>query len=306
MSADTIEASEQDSSPRELIDIVHGTVAYRITFADHDLADGTNVYTATPGARGEIGVVGVGNTQKEMTLTLPIDHALARRYLAQGNPPKLITVTVRRKYYPSGDIEQQWVGEITSMGCSDDGTQAVFRVVARAGKALLRVIPNVTAGRTCPHPLYGAMCKISRTGSNPDAIPYRFTTTVMFVSGREVRVDLTNVPAANVNRASWLRAGEFTHSASGEIMTILEQEDLTPGFSTVAKLTLESNVYGMAVGDTVVLQAGCSKEIAMCHSKFGNRQRFGGFNRLPKRQNIHMPQNNGPAVDWLDFNDGEF
>lgn len=292
MTVATIEASEQDSQPRELIDIVHGTVTYRLTFAVRDVADGGNVYKVTTGSRGELGPSGVGAAEKELTLTLPIDHALPRRYLASGIPPKKITVTIRRKYFPSGDVEQIFTGEITSMGCNDDGTRAIFRVLARAGKTLLRVIPNVTGGRTCPHPLYGTMCKVARGGTNPDGIVYQTSATVLGINGREVRVDLSNVTAGNTNRANWAENGELTHTATGETMTVTDQKDQSSS-STVTVLTLEAAIYGLQVGDAVVIQAGCDKSMTMCNGKFGNRQNFGGFNKLPTKQNIHVPQNVG-------------
>jgi uncharacterized phage protein (TIGR02218 family) len=179
------------------------------------------------------------------------------------------------------------------MSVNDEGTEAVFRVVARAGKALLRVIPTITVGRTCPHALYDSMCRIGRSGTNPSGVPYQCTTTVMYVNGRDVRVDLSNVPANNANRATWAKWGELTHANSGEVMTIQDQTDPSPGFSTVTDLRLEAIVYGMKIGDTVTIQAGCARDIATCHSKFGNRQNFGGFNKLPRKQNIHIPQNVG-------------
>jgi hypothetical protein len=293
MTVESIEASEQDCAPREIIEITHGTTTYRIATGTRDIVYGGQIYTAVAAARGEIGPVGAGTADKETTLILPVDHALVKRYLAQGTPPKLITVTMRRIYVPSGDSEQIWTGEITSMAVDDDCTEAIFRVVARAGKALLRIIPNVTAGRTCPHVLYGSMCRVSRTGSSPSGAPYQSTTTVMYVNGREVRIDLSAVSANDPNRASWAKGGELTHLASGETMTIQEQTDLSPGFSTVTDLRLEAIIYGMKVGDSVIVQAGCARDISACHTKFGNRHNFGGFNKLPTKQNIHVPHNVG-------------
>lgn len=288
---DELEASEQDCSPRELIEIAHGTTTHYLTTGTRDISYGGHLYKATAAARGETGPVGAGTAQKSTTLTLPIDHAYSKRWLANGSPPKLTTVVMRR-YYTSDLVEQFWEGEITSMACNDDNTEAVFNVAARAGRALLRVIPNVTVGRTCPHPLYGTMCRLSRSGSNPDSIPFACTTTVLYVNGRDVRVDLSNVPADDDNREDWLQGGEFKHTASGEVMTILKQADVSPGISTVTLLTLDAVVYGMKVGDSVTLQAGCDRTIATCDAKFGNRANFGGFNKLPTK-NIFNPTNTG-------------
>jgi hypothetical protein len=277
-----IESSEQDSEPRELLDIAHGTVLHRITFGTRDVNEGLNVYTAVAGARGEIGVIGSGNAQRELTLTLPINHAFVRRYLQQGVPPGKITVTLRRKYVPSGEIELLWRGEITSMSADDDGTEASFRVPARTGEALLRVIPAVTCGRGCPHILYDRNCGIDRNGYNPAGFSYKCSTSVIYVSGRDVRVDLSNVPVNSPHRAEWAVNGEIAHVASGERMTIRDQTDITPGISSVTTLSMQLPIVGMKVGDTVEVYAGCQWDPNTCNEKFDNIDHHGGYPYSPK------------------------
>ncbi|RPH65006.1 MAG: hypothetical protein EHM89_00255 [Acidobacteria bacterium] len=270
------EASAEDSEPREFCDITYGDVEHRIAFGIRDLQVDSVLYTATPAARGEVGVNASGDT-RELVLTLPIDHALPTRYTQQGIPPKKITVTLWRKQVVSGEIERLWVGDITSMACDDKGTEATFRVPSRAGEMLLRVIPNVTVGRNCPHILYDTMCRIERAGSNPDAIPYMLTTTVLHVSGRDIRVELSNVPAADANRAEWAVNGEVVHVATGERMTIRTQTDLNPGVSMVCDLSMQMQIVGLVVGDDVEIYAGCMYDVETCRDKFDNRLNFGGF-----------------------------
>lgn len=279
-----IESSEQDNAPRELVTISHGggVTVHRLTFVDHDVAHESQVYKATPGGRSEIGVSQVGS-DRECTITLPINHAFVRRYLAGGVPPGKITLTIRRKYYPSDDIETIFTGEIESMSVDDDNTEATFRCESRLGRAQLRVIPNVTCGRDCPHMLYDTMCAISRTGTNPDGHAYKLTTTVLHVAGRDVRVDLTNVPAAYVHRATWCINGELFHVASGERMIIADQADLNPGVSTVTLLTMQSAIHGLKIGDSVEVYAGCLFDYDTCDQKFDNARRFGGFPYLPNK-----------------------
>lgn len=286
-----IESSEQDSSPREIVDIVHGTTTHRITFATKDIAHGSTLYLATPGARGEIGQSASGNT-KELHLTLPIDHALVRRYLQAGNPPQVITVTLRRKYLGSSEIETLWVGRIRSMAIDDSCRHGVFVVSSTMSKHLLRVLPNVAVSRTCPHALYDTMCGISRNDSNPDGNDYKLVTTVNSVNGRSVRLDMSNVPAADANRATWAIRGELKHVASGEWALIMDQADLVPGSSTFTDLTLRAPIPGMKIGDVIEVYAGCARDIATCVDKFDNRERFGGLPQLPDR-NPYTPEGVG-------------
>jgi hypothetical protein len=295
MSVDSIEASEQDSSPRELIDIVYGATSIYITTATRDIAYGGNVYRATAAARGEIGPDSSGNG-KEMALTLPIDHAFVRRYLRSGVPPQTITVTLRR-YYSASDVEIRWIGEITSMSVDNDNTEASFRVESAMSKHMLRVIPNVTVGKSCPHMLYDAMCGIDEGDSNPDGFAYKLTTTVLYVDGREVRVDLSHVTAGHALREDWCVNGKLVHVATGEAMPIGAQDDLSPGVSTVTTLTMQLPIPELKIGDSVEVYAGCqsfagSYSIATCNEKFANKLRFGGQPQLPTK-NPFVPSSYG-------------
>lgn len=280
-----IESSEQDNHSRELFEIVHGTTAYRITTADVDVMYGGNLYISTTARRGEIEPPGVGLGDRDLEITLPVDHALVRRYLQMLSPPKRVSVTLRR-LYETGDVETLWEGDIAGLAVDDSNTEATFRVPSRAASALLRVIPGVTASRTCPHTLYGKMCGISRNALGPTGLAHQITTSPLSIDGREVRVDLLDVGRLG----TWAVLGELEHVASGEIMTVIDQTDLNPPFSSVTKLTLQLPMPPLKIGDQVKVSAGCNRAIETCARRFGNRVHFGGFNRLPRR-NIHAPQN---------------
>lgn len=273
-----IESSEQDCSPRELFEIVHGTTTYRFTSATRDISYGGYLYTAIPTARSESGVTQSGNT-KEMTVILPVDHAFARRYFA--SPPSVVQLTIRRQLAPSGDTETLFEGDIESVSVDDNGTEATFRCEAKLGRGLLRVIPTVTAERECVHMVYDTMCKIDREGTNPDGKPYKLTTTVLYVNGRDVRIDLSSIPADYTYRPDWLVNGELLHVASGERMAIADQKDANPGISTVTVISMQATLYGLKVGDTVDVFAGCFWNTTICRGRFGNMLNYGGLPQLP-------------------------
>jgi uncharacterized phage protein (TIGR02218 family) len=288
---DDYEASHESSSPRELITITHGTTTHRITTATRDILHANQRYVATAGARGEIGPSASGNG-KEMTLTMPIDHAFVRRYLKQASPPRSITVTLRRKYMPTGEIDTRWIGEISDVAVDDGGTEATFRVPSVMSRHMMRIVPTAVVSRTCQHTLYDSRCGINRNGQNPDAIPYLQTATAMYVNGREVRIDLSNVPVGNAERETWCANGEVRRVADQEVMTAREQDDLSPGFSTVTKLTMQAPLVDLRVGDSVQVYAGCNRTIEQCQSRFGNRQNFGGLPELPTK-NPFTPEGTG-------------
>jgi hypothetical protein len=271
VTVDTIEASNQSSSPRELIAITHGATTYRIATGTRDVMYDNQIYTATAAARGEIGVPPVDDANVECEITLPIDHAFVRRYLKQLMPPLSIACTIRRLYYPGGETEQIWSGPITSMSCDDDDTLATFRSPSFASEAAVRKLPTISVGRTCPHILYGAGCNVDRNN-----VLFKVTTTVISVNGRDVHVDIGSLSADH-----WSDGGEIVHVATGDRMTIREQLYINNPPSSVVTLSLQDRMPDLKIGDSVEVYAGCDHIITTCHGKFDNRENFGGYPQLP-------------------------
>lgn len=277
--------SVQDSEPRELftISVNDGVTVYRHTSATRDIIYGGNRYTSIAMERGEVAITMPGD-EKELILTLPIDHAFVRRWTAQAVPPRKVELTVYQQ--DGGETEQIWNGPITSMNA--DKSVAKFRVVSRAGEWMLRLLPKTTAGRECSNVLYDAACAVSRTGSF-GGLAFKVTTTVIYVNGRDVRVDL----GSTSRNGTWAEGGELLHTATGDRMTIALQTDLSPGVSAVADLRMQMPIYGLKVGDSVDVYAGCDHSIAVCRTKFDNKPNFRGFPSMPS-QNPFTPAGYGP------------
>lgn len=279
MSIESIEASEQDSQPRELIYIVHGATSYRLTSAVRDVTYDGDLYEAAAVSRGELGAPLVGSAgDSECIITLPIDHPLVRRYLQMLVPPLRVAVTVSR-LYPDDSIETVWSGDITSMSVDDENTMASFRVASGGAEAVEQLLPTISVSRTCPYILYGAGCNVSRSAS-VDGLAHSVSTTVIAVNGRDVRVDLQDTDRGD----DWAALGELvvtSGTASGERMSIREQNDPNPGISSVAVLSLQLPIPGLKVGDAVTVYAGCDHSIGTCRVKFDNKQSFGGLPAMP-------------------------
>src|SRR6184192_4063576 len=107
-----IAASSEASQPREYGSITYGSTTHNFCFADRDMVVSGTIYPVIAGARGEWVPAGIGH-EAEMVLTLPIDHAFCRRYVANAVPPKLITCTIWRQ--DGAATDQIWNGNITSM-----------------------------------------------------------------------------------------------------------------------------------------------------------------------------------------------
>ena len=282
MTYEADEASIEDSNPRELISIEINPPTGQVwhhTSGTKDLDVSGTRYTAIAIEREELKTPQIDD-EADAQIILPIDHELAKRYPKQGTPPMRIRVTLRRLQVRSGEVRQLWTGYVTSMNA--DSQVARFLIPAATMETLKRPLPIVSVGRACPHVLYTeGTCRVSTAGSSPDGVPFKHTTTVIYVAGRDVRVDLSNVPAAHAMRSDWMRNGKIVHVASGEQRSIAVQTDLNPGVSTVAELQMYKRVVEMKVGDSVELYAGCDQTVPTCRDKFANRANYGGYPELP-------------------------
>lgn len=290
MTFESAEGSVQDSEPRELFEFQISPptgVVYRHTSATRDIQYNGNFYTAIPIKRSAIGVLTTEAKEKEVEVLLPVDHALVRRYFAQGLPPKRISFTLRRQN--GGQTETLWAGDVTSLSVS--GGTARILIPSRAGAWMLRPIPSATITQSCPLILYSTLCGVSRAGSSPGGVAHQCVTTIISVNGRVIRVDLGDTD----RNGTWAENGEVLHVASAERMTVRVQTDVDPGSSSVADLTMQSPIYGLKVGDTAHVFAGCDHAIAGlngCTPKFGNRQNYGGMPHLQDK-NIFLPGSYG-------------
>lgn len=280
------ESSPESSQPREVFTIaINGVATYRHTSASQDQVVGGSVYTALAMDREEIAIT-MPDSEKEMKMTLPIDHPLVIRYCAAGSPPKRITVTVQRAQ-TGGEVETIWVGDVSSFSC-DEGT-ASFLIPSRAGEWMLRAAgPSV--GIECPWVLYSTRCGVDRNGSYL-SLAHKVTATVITINGRQITIDLGDI----ARKGSWALGGEM--SFAGESMTVLAQDDLAPyTLDSRSRLTLEAPLYGLTVGSSVTVYAGCDHTLAGeggCSLRFGNRQAYGGAAYLPEKD-IFVPGSYGP------------
>jgi hypothetical protein len=286
------DASVQDSRPKELYEIVMGNTTFYYTSGERDVVVGGLVYTAIAIDRSAVVQPKAGDSPA-VEIELASDHPIIKRYYRMGVPPRKLSATIRCLQVRSGVVEQIWSGDVTST--ASRGATSKLRVPSRTVESMKRSLPTITCGRACLHILYDSMCKISRAGSNGDAIPYRCTTTATAVNGREVTLDLSTVPAAYYARSHWTEGGEVVHVASGERQTVATQSDLSPGTGTITRLAMVLPIPELKVGDSIEVYAGCAHDIDNCAIKFANRHNYGGFSRLPSR-NMFDPTHLGGVI----------
>jgi hypothetical protein len=267
---DQDEASVQFNRPIEYLDIALPTETYRIACGNRDLKVGDVLYKAIPASRSPIEVPQPA-ADKQLTISLPVNHKIVRRWLQLGVPPRSVAVTVWRKQERSQVAEQIWIGVILSLAVDDDGTIARFACQGRAVYSLNKYLPTVSALRTCPRTLYDGRCRTDRNS-------FKVTTTALLVNGRDVRVDLGD-PSRIGN--AWAELGEFVHVPTGERMSIAKQTDEDPAHTTRTVLSMQLPIPELRSGDAIEIYAGCKKDIATCRDKFANQVNFGGMPNLP-------------------------
>lgn len=274
-----IEASVQDSQPREMFQIVQSSaVSYFIASGtrDIDFPDGfftgslfhfPCTFVASPAARTEVTVDSVTNNA-QITIALPLAHPLAQRYMAQASPPREVSVTIYRQQ-PGGLIERYAGGIITSLAV--ERHLAKFLVQSRLARLVQRKLPVIKASRTCPHILYDKNCRADRNnftlGVTGSVVP---TLTVAGFDGRVVTISSIGGQADH-----WAQFGELVHLPTGERMPILDQ------VGTVC--TMQAPIPDLRDGDQITVSAGCAHDIDTCRIKFSNQVNFGGFPQLPTK-----------------------
>lgn len=281
MSYDDDVASEQDGSPVEYFDIAIGPTTYYVTSGTSDIAIGGRVYTADAVSRGSDELPQLGEqTEGTFELLLRVDHPVVRRWFQYGIPPTNMTITAYEYQRRSGESEQFWTGRVVAVKVAGKSGIAQIVVSSLLGEPIRKRLPVLTAGVQCGHVLYDDGCKVSRSGSDPDGTPFKCSTTPLQVAGRDVRLDLSNVPADHARRATWLVFGELVVTsgvATGERRTIRTQIDANPGISTVTTVSLSLLIPGLKIGDSIDVYAGCEHDVTDCSARFANIARYSGF-----------------------------
>lgn len=250
---DSAESSVESGQPREGVKIETPAATYRYTGGTRTLTIDGETYNPIPIGREELRLTTVGE-DGALSIHLPASNTLVQRWLALGVPPRDVTVTVYRQH-SVGDPEPVFRGVITSV--AGQGHVVQCNVEARASITHGRRLPTITAGKTCPHILYDSgSCRVTRAS-------FETSTTVASYNGREITV------VDSIGASGLKKYGELVHTASGERFTILSHVGKT--------VTLQVPIYGLAIGDAVVIAHGCDHTVATCRDTFNNVANFGGF-----------------------------
>lgn len=217
--------------------------------------------------RGEI-AIGTTWEARPLQVTMPTSAQVVSFY-AFGLPPRTLHLTVTSLQERSGEAEDIWSGEVTSITPHEQ--VAVVESPSALGAQLTTTVPAQTIRRHCNHRLGDEHCRVDLTA-------FTHTTTVASVSTDGYTVTVSGVGTFPDQR---FRSGTITRDTDGEVRTIVGQVG--------AVLLIASPFTAIANPDAVTMVAGCKHDQTDCEDTYDNLDNFGGFATIPRMDPFRVP-----------------
>lgn len=288
MTFDAAETSAALGRPVELYSFTGPTAVAYLTPYDEDVSNGGLVYESTPGlSRSDAPKVQVGQA-RELTVTLPVDHALCRTLRLGGLGPRGVELVISRLHTTdsSATLREKWRGDVLSLEC--DEQYARLRVASLVEDRLQVSLPMAVAQPLCNHQYGDAGCvPVEESGGSglvfiAGPAIQQFITNVATVSGTAITIN-----SINGKPDGWANRGAIIRASDGEPRTIMSQ--------TGTSLVIDVPFGTLNPGDAVTIRAGCDKKVETCANKFDNVDNFSGDPVLPER-NVTAPTGYGVSV----------
>lgn len=261
MSFDSLESSQQDSEPIELYKFTLGGELFLFSNTEDTITIASDTYEPTTISRSDL-ALGRDERRKVVTVTVPADNNLARRYI-QTPPGKKASLSIFRLQRADGvETALIYKGAILSVRFPED--QDVANISLQSIEAASsREIPRMTYMGPCNHILYDAQCKVISTN-------FRHINNVTVASGNDITV--TGAGSSGLNftggyvKPSGVTDFRLVIAQATDVLTLL--------------LPFETN----PVGSTVEVYAGCNHILTEdCSVVFSNEIEYGGFAFVPNR-----------------------
>lgn len=260
MSFDSHEISIADGKPVRLYLFERGTLKWGHTSADRNIVYEGVTYRA--GGVSDDGIRQSGETSADaFTVKGPASMEVAQLYRTLP-PSAQVFLTVFDLHHQELLGRMRWTGSIQAVGWPEPDR---CEIVCQSWEAALEETGlRQTYARGCPHSLYDHRCGVNKAAFKVTAI-------------------LSAVTAVTVSAAVFdgFADGYFTGGflefelGGGEV----ERRGIETHVGAV--LGLLDLAVDLAVGMTVSVYPGCNRTIAVCNSKFGNKDNYGGQPHLP-------------------------
>jgi uncharacterized phage protein (TIGR02218 family) len=261
------EASIEDGDPIELYEFAGSglVAAFRYTSAEEDVVfdpgGGPETFFAIPIKRSEVSTRSEADAP-ELSVTVPMDIALAQRYVFQIAPRQL-SLTIYRVHQTSGDNSIFWSGKV--LGWSVKERLISLRVPNELLGRVNEEIPKFHYQQLCNNVLYDGVCLVARAS-------HQVLATLGPLVGDQKTLTVTPIPPSTMggNPNGWAVGGEIIHDLTGESRMIMTQIGNT--LTILWPFSVDVNA-----GDNMTIQAGCDHTIAACVNKFTNEDNFTGM-----------------------------
>ena len=270
------EASLHDGDAIELIEIRASEAVWRYCNRSTDFEWSGQIWEATPIRRSEI-VHSSEITKAGISLYFPRGHEFAQNYFNAG-ADVVHTVTIWRGHLGEPDEEFQvyWKGRITAPKPERDQIviecESIFTTMRRTGV-------RARFQRACRHTVYSRGCGLARES-------WRVLTQCTAADGLQL-----TVPGAASFADGYFAGGMLqtpdgvwryigTHQGAG-IGLWRPVPDLVEALANTGYGRNFGRFYGGPV--LVELYPGCPGDIDTCHNRFDNRDQYGGFIGIPRK-----------------------
>lgn len=264
MSFDSAESSLDSGRPVKLYQFTRGVLRWSYNSSDRDIIHNNEVYRSLTGGITDDGVrQGASDNVRNTRITAPADIEVAQFYRGIPTSDK-IDIVIFDRHVGESDYRVCFVGEIQSVGWpAVDRCQIVCNpdTVSMAQQGL-----RLAWERPCPHALYERGCFVDRN-------LFRVEGVVTYMDGAVIgSAAFASMPNG------WFRAGYVEWSP---ISGVFERRAIEHHLSTA--LAIFGGTSGIELNMVVAAYAGCDQLITTCHSKFSNKDNFGGIPHLPGR-----------------------
>lgn len=261
MTHEVFATSAYNSRPAELYEFRYGDAAddiFLYTSADHDITIDGDTYTSHSIERDRFTDDGDPDDGNTLNLTLPHINDFGNFYRV-NQPEKVITVKIRATQLddPDEQIVAVWSGRITSV--SWEYPEMIISC-ERISTSLKRTGLQLRYQRQCRHCHYDSGCGLDKAN-------YLSTDTISAI---------TNVTQLTVDAAAGFDDGYF-NAGIAEIDGIMRLIISHVG----DQISLNRNLPGLEVGDSINLYPGCDRSAGTCDSKYSNVENYGGFDFMP-------------------------
>lgn len=262
MTYDAIETSAYEAEPQELFTFTRSAQILRYTSGDSDLNVAGNVYSAVTIQRTK-----VEQNQDPGRSPVTIRAARTLTFVQQyiSSPPSgVVSLTIQR--FHKTDTDEQvvviWIGRVVNVKFESDQVTIRCEPILTALKrpALRRVYQT-----TCPHLLYGPICRATRGDFQLDA-------TLTSASGVTLQSGSFALEADGYYTGGYI---EWINEGATNRRFILDHVGIT--------ITINLPFSGIPSNADVVVFPGCDHSLSTCVNKFSNEENYGGFPYIPQK-----------------------